>query len=147
MKKQDNFEDNLYLLLIRINLIRDTLTLNMDPEIFFSKVLEDIDFIDKILKILLRKLQENLQRIDREGLLDHLSEIEWQYCKVLSEILDGSGSISAHETPSLQTRISNLLKDSTERRKTEEALANSINAYQREPVISRDEFNELLKDF
>ena len=147
MNKQDYFEDNLYLLLIRVKLIQDTLILNMDPGLFFTKTLDDINFIDQILGTLLKKLQENQQRIDREGLLDHLSEIEWQFAKVLSEILNGSGSFSLVEIPALQDRISILRKASLDRRKTVETLSNAMEEYPEEQVISSYELNELLKDF
>ena len=147
MNKQDNFEDNLYLLLIRIRLIRDTHTLTIDSELFLNQTMEDIDFIDQILGILLKKLEENHQRIDRDLLLEHLSEIERQYSEVLSKILNSSGSISVLEFPALRERISNSYKASLERRKTAETLDAAIGEYQKEPVISSDELNELLKDF
>ena len=147
MNKQDNFEDNLYLLLIRINLIRDSLALNMDPELFYKRTLEDIDFIDDILGILLKKLQENQHRIDREGLLDHLSEIEWQFSVVLSEISGGSASNFIEDIPALQNKIMNLRKASLERIEAAKALGTVVEDYSEEPVISSNELNELLKDF
>jgi hypothetical protein len=147
MNKQVNFEDNLYLLLIRIKLVRDTLTLDMDPEIFFNKSLDDIDFIHQTLEIILKKIQDNQQRIDRESLLDHLLQIERQYSGVLSKILYGSGSISADENPALEEKLSTFQKACTERQETIEALGTAIGKYPKEPVISLDELNELLKDF
>ena len=147
MHKQDNFEDNIYLLLIRIRLIRDTIILNTDSELFFTKTLEDIEFIDQILGILFKKLEENKQRIDREGLLDHLSEIEWQFSRVLAEIMNGSGSFSVSEIPSLRDKLSALRKASLERRDIVETLGNEMEEYPEAPVISSDELNELLKEF
>ena len=147
MNKQDNFEDNLYLILMRIKLIRDTLLLNTNPELFFAKILEDIDFVDQILGILLKRLQENLQRIDREGLLEHLFEIERQFSKVLWKIVDDSSGIFTQEIPALGDRISILQKASLERQETAETLSAAMGNYQEEPVISSDELNELLKDF
>ena len=147
MNKQDNFEDNLYLLLIRIKLIQDTLILNTDRELFFTKTLEDIEFVDQILGITFRKLDENKQRIDREGLLDHLFEIEWQFSKVLTEIINGSGSFSVPAIPSLREKLSDMRKASLERRETVQTLSNKMEDYLEAPVISSDELNELLKEF
>ena len=146
MNKQDYIEDTLYLLLIRIKLIQDTLILNTDPEFFITKTLEDIDFINQILGVLLKKLEDNQQRIDREGLLEHLSDIEWQFSKVLSEVLNGSGNISAQEIPTLRDRISILLEASQERRKSAETLGNLMDINAEEPVTSSNELNELLRD-
>jgi len=147
MNKQVNFEDNLYLLLIRIKLVRDTLTLDMDPDIFFNKSLDDIEFIHQTLEIVLKKIQDNQQRIDRVSLLDHLLQIERQYSGVLSKILYGSGSISADENPALGEKLSTFQKACAERQETIEALGTAIGKYPKEPVISPDELNELLKDF
>ena len=147
MNKQDYFEDNLYLIQIRIRIIQDTLILNADPGLFLEKALEDIDFIDKILANYLYKLQANRQRIDRDGLLDHLTELERQFSKALYDSTEGSGSISAREIPDLKDRLSALHKACLERRETLQSLGSAMEGYQVEPVISSDEFNELLKDF
>jgi hypothetical protein len=147
MNKQDNFEDNLYLLFLRIKLIRDTLTLNVDPGLFAKKTMEDIDFTAQILEVFLKKLEENQHRIYREELLDHLFEIEGQFSVILSDMTDGSRSVSAGEIEALQDRISVLQKASLERRETIESLCAAIGDYPEEPVISTNELNELLKDF
>ena len=147
MNKQDNFEDNLYLIQIRIRIIQDTLILNTDNELFFEITLEDINFIDKTLAVLFLKLQGTRQRVDRDGNLDHLSEMERQFSKTLSDFMDNSGSISAREIPELKERISILRKASLERQESLETMKNALEGYQEEPVISKDEFRELLKDF
>ena len=147
MNKHDNFEDNLYLLQVRIRLIQDTLILDSDLEIFFEKALDDIDFVDQALGNFLDKLKDNQQRIDRESLMDHLSELERQFSRILSDIIDGQGSISIQEIPSLKEKILDLQKISSERREKVEKLSDTMENYQEEPVVSSDEFNELLKEF
>ena len=147
MTKQDYFEDNLFLIQIRIRTLQDTLILNTDPELFFNKTLEDIDFINKILDDLLGKLKENRQRIDREELLDNLSEIEKLFSKTLSDFMEGSGSISAREIPELKERILFLHKTSLDRRDIIQNLGSGAEAHHYESAISSDEFQELLKDF
>ena len=147
MNKQDNYRDNIYLLLGRIKLIRDTLTLDTDLEIFLKKSLDDIEFIHQILGILLKKLRDNQQLIDREELFNHLSELEWQFSKVLSEILGGSGSISALKNPEIKEKILLLRKNSLERRETAEAIGETATETPKEPVLSTSELNELLKEF
>ena len=146
MVKQDNYRDNLYLLLCRIKLIRDTLTLDMDPEIFFDITLDDIEFIHKNLEYMLKKLRENGQLIDREELFSHFSELEWQFSGVLSEILNGTGGISAAKNPEIREKITFYRKNSLERRETSEAIGESAIDSPKEPVMTANELNELLKD-
>ncbi|MCL2832335.1 MAG: hypothetical protein FWD78_04120 [Treponema sp.] len=147
MNKQENYRDNIYLLLGRIKLIRDTLTLDMDPEIFFTKSIDDIEFIDQILGLLLKKLREKSQLIDREELFNNLSDLEWQFSRVLSDILSGAGSISAVKNPEIKEKILLLRKNSLERRETAEAIGETTTENPKEPVLSTDELNELLKEF
>ena len=147
MNKQDHIEDNIYLLLGRIRLIRDTLTLDMDPEFFFEKTLDDIDFIDRTMGNILKRLMENQRLIDRKEQLDHFSELEWQFSRVLSDILSGSGSISAAETPELGDRIFIFQRNSQERRETVETMGAAAGDDTREPVLTYNELHELLKDF
>jgi len=146
MEKQDNYRDNLYLLLSRIKLIRDTLTLDMDPQVFLEKTMDDIEFIHQILKNMLEKLRENTQLIDREELFSHFSELEWQFSRVLSEILNGGGNISAIKNPEIKEKILFYRKNSLERRETSEAIGEASIDNPKEPVMSTNELNELLKD-
>ncbi|MCL2479201.1 MAG: hypothetical protein FWF22_06850 [Treponema sp.] len=147
MNKQDNYRDNIFLLLGRIKLIRDTMILDIDTGLFLKKSLDDIDFIQQTLGILLNKLRENQQLLDREELFNNLSELEWQFSKILSDILNGSGSISAVKNPEIREKILLLRKDSLERRETAEAIGETAMETPREPVLSTNELNELLKDF
>ena len=146
MIKQENYRDNLFILLGRIKLIRDTLALDTDPELFFEKTLDDLDFINNILGIMLKKLQENPQLIDREEHFSHLSELEWQFSRVLSEILGSSGLLSDSETPEIREKISLLRKNSLDRRETAEAAGEAATDDPKEPVMSQSELNELLRD-
>ena len=147
MNKHDNLNDNIYLLLIRIKLIRDSLILDTDPGLFLDKTLADIDFINQVLAIFLNKMQENTQLIDRDELLNQLSELEWQFSQVLSEILNGSGNISVARTPEIRDNILKMRKSSLERRETIEIIGQAGVENPREPVLSTNELNELLKDF
>ena len=146
MIKHDNLNDNIYLLLVRIKLIRDTLLLDTDTRLFLEKTLADIDFINQVLGVLLGKLQANRQLIDRDELFSHLSELEWQFSQVLSEILNGSGCISASRMPEIRDTILKIRKSSLERRETIEIINENGADYPKEPVLSTSELNELLKD-
>jgi hypothetical protein len=49
MHKHINFEDNIFVLNTRIRMIRDSLILDTDPELFLEKTVDDTNFIDLTL--------------------------------------------------------------------------------------------------
>ena len=147
MNKRINFEDSIFMLIMRIHMLRDSILLDADPELFLEKTLDDIYFVDSTLKILLEYLQENSRLIEREELLEHLSEAEWQFSQALSELLNHSGNISIQEIPPEKEKITAIRKNSLERRKTVENLNSSFNSLPSSPIVSSDEITELLKAF
>ena len=145
MNKQINFEDNIFILMMRIRMIRDTVTLDADPELFLEKILEDIDFTDRTLKTLLGYLQENTRLIERDELLEHISELEWQFSRVLLELLSHEGNLSVKLVPSLAERLNFMRNESMERRKAAGSLTVEKEVTSDEPIVSTDELAELLK--
>ena len=150
MNKQVNFEDNSFITMMRIRMIRDILTLDADPELFLEKILDDIYFTDHSLRILLGYLQENDHLIEREELLEHLSELEWQFSQVLLDLLNHKGNISIREISTIKEKLSCLRANSQERRRTAEDLNSAggrKNFSDKEPIVSSEELTELLKVF
>jgi hypothetical protein len=147
MNKRINFEDNIYVLLTRIKLIQDLLALDTDPELFLDKTLEDIDFIDATLQALQVQMQENLRLIEREELMNHLSELEMQFSQALAGFLNSQGTISAQAYPAIRDKITILRTRSFERRKIAKTASEASEGLSEAPVVSSDELNELLKDF
>ena len=147
MNKQVNFEDNSFITMMRIRMIRDTITLDADPGIFLEKLLDDIYFTDHSLRILLEYLQENSRLIEREELLEHLSELEWQFSHVLQDLLSHEGNISIREIPTIREKLNYLRTNSMERRKTAEELCSTGESLKVEPLVSSEELTELLKAF
>ena len=130
----------------KVSPVKDVI-LGKDGWLFYAKTLDDIEFTDNTLKILFRKFEESQQRIDREALLDHFIEIEQQFSKNLTKILESSGSFSAQKNPALKDKISIISKASLERLEAAETLGNAMVNNPEEPVVSTDEYNELLRDF
>jgi hypothetical protein len=56
MAKRIHFEDDIFYLHACIRLTRDSLALDLDPELFLNKAMEDFGFIDMTLERLLREL-------------------------------------------------------------------------------------------
>ena len=147
MNKQVNFEDNIFILMMRIRMIRDIITLDPDPELFLERTLDDIYFADHTLRILLGYLQENNRLIEREELLEHFSEVEWQFSHVLSDLLDHEGHFSVRNIQTIRDKLVNFRNASLERRKIAESLGPVGDIIPSEPVVSSDELTELLKAF
>jgi len=147
MNKKVNFEDNIFILMVRIRLIRDIITLDADPELFLEKTLDDISFTDNTLGILLGYLKENSRLIEREELLEHLSELEWQFSRVLQDLLVHDGNICIREIPSISEKLTVFRNNSMERRRSIEEMGPSEGSRPGEPVVSSDELTELLKAF
>ncbi|MDR3342089.1 MAG: hypothetical protein LBT14_04745 [Treponema sp.] len=147
MHRHINFEDNIFILNLRIRLIRDALALDPDPGLFLNKIVDDINFIDDTLVVLLNDLAENISFIGRDEQFDNLAEIEWQFSQVLTKFLNSSRNISVTQFPALREKILFLQDHSAARRKTiDESESRMENVYM-EPVVSSAELSELLKQF
>ena len=145
MNKKINFDDNIFILMMRLRMIRDIITLDADPELFLEKVLDDIDFADHTLQILLNYLNENQRLIELEVLLEHILELEWQFSLVLKELMDHDGNISVHENEIIMEKLKGYRNNNTERRKTIEKLGPAGDSMPGSPIVSSDELTELLK--
>ncbi|MCL2070056.1 MAG: hypothetical protein FWH19_03620 [Treponema sp.] len=148
MNKIVNFEDSIFLLETRLRIIRDSLVLDADPELFLEKLLDDIAFVDDRMRILLGQLQGSSRLIDREELLDQFSEAEGLFSLAMEELLLHEGDISIREIPEVKAKVTEFLANSQDRRKTALSLSSSAGSSSNGlPVVSTDELTELLKAF
>jgi GAF domain-containing protein len=146
MNKRINFEDNIFVLHARIRMIRDLLALDTDPDLFLEKTIDDINFIDRTLEILLGNLAENRRLLEREKAFDDLADLEWQFSQVLAEFHHSSGNISAAQFPILKGSIERLRDRGTARRKIMDESRDLSESSVTEPVVSSVELSELLKE-
>jgi hypothetical protein len=147
MNKRINFEDNIFILNTRIRSIRDLLLLDADPDFFLEKTLDDLEFIDNTLSILLDNLINNKRYIERDEQFHNLLETERFLSDVLQEIFTGDGTVSANKFPVIRDRITLIWNHTLDRRKNIESLSfEATEISSMEPVVSRDELSELLKN-
>jgi hypothetical protein len=147
MNKQINFGDTIFILNIRIRMIRDLLVLDADPDFFLDVTLSDLEFIDAALGELLKELIENIRLIDRNGQFRNLHETERQFVGVLWDLANGSGAMSVASFPALREKVALIREHSLERQKIIEQILSVDATPSSEPVVSSDEMNELLRDF
>jgi hypothetical protein len=146
MNKRINFEDSIFIINTRIRIIRDMLLLDTDPDLFLEKTLDDVNFIDKTLAILLDQLSNNKRFIERTEQFHNLSEAERTFAEVLSDMINGDSAISSGRFPAIRDRLTLLWNHARERRKTIDNTAGpETGGTPTDPVVSSDELNELLQ--
>jgi hypothetical protein len=145
MNKHVNFEDALFILNAQVRMIRDMLRLDPDPGLFLEKTATDLEFIDRTLEILTGNLFGNTRLLDREIELDHLSDIEWEFDRLLTEFAGGASPFSAGAFPEICGRILPLRNNSAARRKAVGESAAPAERASAEPVVSSLELSELLQ--
>ena len=144
MNKHINFEDNIFVLNLRIRMIQDLLILDTDTELFLQKTVDDLSFINSSLNILLFNLKENYRLIERDEQFHNLAETERQLCKALNEIDHGEGNISALHYPELRESLGLFITASQDRQNSIKELIAEAKQLTLESVVGHDELHELL---
>jgi len=144
MNKRINFEDTIFILNVRIRMLRDLLHLDTEPNLFLRQAIGDVEFTGSVLATLTEKFLENIKFLDRETEADNLSDAEWQFNQLLSEIQNNTGIFSQENFPEVQSWVDKLKKDSIKRQKMIEDSCVPMRQTVTEPVVSHAELNGLL---
>ena len=147
MNKHINFEDTIYILNIRIRMVRDLLRLDTDARLFLRKTMEDLEFIGFVLETLLGKLIANPEFPDRELDADNLSDIEWQFSQLLNEYSSDSSPFSTSLFPETAEWVCKLKEESGKRRKLLDESFVPVEHIHTESVVSQAELSGLLSGF
>ena len=124
-------------------MIRDTLILDANPELFLEKTLDDIHFVDQTLRTHLRYIEDSPYLSERDELLEQLSNVEEQFSRVLGDLLNHEGNLSVREIPSLGEKLEAVRLGSLERQKT----IGKLDSDEDQDLAGSDELTELLKAF
>ncbi|MCL2720082.1 MAG: hypothetical protein FWD47_01910 [Treponema sp.] len=144
MNKRINFEDTIFILNVRIRMIRDLMRLDIDASLFYDQTISDLEFINSVLNMLSEKFLENMKFLDREVEADNILDAEWQYGQLLNEISNNSSIFTPVIFQEIPVIINRLRKDSIRRKnQIEESYTPAENSKQ-EPVVSHAELNGLL---
>ncbi|MDR1506901.1 MAG: hypothetical protein LBI67_07330 [Treponema sp.] len=144
MDKHMNFEDSIFILNVRIRMVQDMLILDADPDLFLSKTMEDLAFVDRCHESLLSSLRDNERLIERDEQLYNLSESERLFCELLFELSHGETGFSFALDQVMRESVSSMRNKSLERRRSiGDVIVESRNS-NLEPVVSYDELHELL---
>ena len=139
-----NFEDTIFILNVRIRMIKDILRLNPSPQLYLEKTLSDLEFIDGILEMLVDTLIKNDEKYNGNGEFEYLSDTEWQFSQLLTEFSLESSPFSVNAFPETAKVVTLLRGNGNVRRKTvgEHTLDTEIALA--EPVVSSAELSGLL---
>jgi hypothetical protein len=143
MNKCVNFEDTLYILNVRIRMIKDLLRLDIESYLFYHQTIKDIEFISSTLDTMTEKFLTNINFLDRETEADNILDAEWQFSQLLNEISNNS-PYSPKFYPESTLCIEKLRKDSLNRKKQIEESSISAEQILSVPVVTHAELNELL---
>ena len=135
-----SFEDTIFIINMRIKMLRDILRLSPPPALFLEKCLDDLAFIGWALG----RLGEEFSGVDE---FDYKSDTEWQFSQLLTEFSLDSSPFSANAFPHTIEKIAALRSASNERRKTLEESDIPSQLAKGEPVVSSAELSGLLSNF
>jgi hypothetical protein len=144
MNKRINFEDTIFILNVRIRMIRDLLHLDTDIGLFLHQTMKDLEFINSMLDMLSEKFLTNIKFMDRETEADNLSDAEWQFSQIINEVSNNTSPFSPALLAETQIWIDKFRKDSAKRQKQIEEAHVPIGQTVKEPVVSNAELNGLL---
>ena len=144
MNKRINFEDTIFILNVRIRMLRDLIRLDTDAKYFYNQSMIDLEFISSVMDMLTEKFLDNLKFLDREVEADNILDAEWQFSQILNEISNNSSPFSPSIYPEMLQIIGNLKKNSAKRQKQIEESYIPTDHTIAEPVVSNAELNGLL---
>ena len=144
MNKRINFEDTIFILNLRIRMLRDLMHLDTDVKLFYTQTMTDLKFINSAMDMLSEKFLNNLNFLDRDIEADNILDAEYQFNQVLIEISSNTSPFSPVQFPEMLTFIANLRKNCAMRqKKIEESYVPAEHSHS-EPVVSNAELNGLL---
>jgi hypothetical protein len=145
MNRRLNYEDNIFILNVKIRGIADMLLLDADPDLFLERTLEDIDFIGARLILLQEYLTLNEQLVSRNQQMHNLDETYERFLHLLNDMLSGTGCFNVSRYPFIQEPINKLIAYCLNGQKQLKEIkeASGLNAIDTR-LVSTDELTALL---
>lgn len=146
MNPHVNYDDNIFLLQSMVKALRSALMLDVDPELFKDKILEDIFFVDSTFMKTFSQLRDNPHLIRRAEHLKALLRAETAFVELLNDTISGERPLAESLSP-----FTDKLRAC---RRSHEQTLSEIRSIIRDPeqhspeedVVSQQELNFLLQD-
>ncbi len=146
MAHKVNYDDNLFFLMTLTRTLRAGVQLDIDPDYYLDKTVEDLFFIDRTLERIYESLRLNAYLINRREHLRELMRAKRAFADVLDEILDGTPTFSGHLAP-FRTGLSEA-RDRHVRDISDIQRSMSVESTEEDDqtIVSQDEYRFLLQN-
>ncbi len=146
MANKVNYDDNLFYLMAFTRTLSAGVQLDIDPEYYLDKTVEDILFVDRTLERIHESLRLNEYLINRRELLRELMRAKRAFADLLDAVLDGDPVFSEHLAP-FRTKLAGV-RDQHVRDISD--IQESMNVEPTEAddrtIVSQDEYRFLLQN-
>ena len=146
MTSRVNYDDNIFFVHAMVKSLRSGLILDVDPELFKDKVLEDIFFVDSTLMKILSQLRDNPNLIRRAEYLKALLRVENAFLAFLSDILAAEHPLAESLTPFSHKVRACRSSHQTTHTELQSMLHRPEDHAPEEDVVSQEELGFLLQE-
>ena len=146
MATRVNYDDNLFYVMTLTRALRSGLHLEIDPDYFRDKVVEDIFFIDRILEQIYEALRTNTFLINRQDHLRDLMRAKRNFADMLDEVLGERIAFSEHLEP-FRSKLAGArdqhVRDISD---IQRAMENGTTPEDQQDIVSQDEYRFLFQN-
>ncbi|MFW5777286.1 MAG: hypothetical protein ACOCZB_08380 [Spirochaetota bacterium] len=145
MATRVNYDDNLFFVMTLTRALRSGLQLDIDPDYFRDKVVEDVFFIDRTLEQIYEALRTNSFLINRRDHLRELMRAKRNFADTLDEVLEARAAFSEHLEPfraKLAAAREQHVRDISDIQRMMESGAPEAD---QETIVSQDEYRFLFQ--
>lgn len=146
MTSRVNYDDNIFFVQTMIKTLRSGLALDVDPELFKDKALEDIFFIDSTLMKILAQLRDNPNLIRRSEYLKALLRAENTFLDFLADIIAAERPLAESLSPFSHKVRACRSSHQTTRTEVQNMLHRPEDHAPEEDVVSQEELGFLLQE-
>lgn len=145
MATRVNYDDNLFFVMTLTRALKSGLQLEIDPDYFRDKVVEDIFFIDRTLEQIYEALRTNTYLINRRDHLRELMRAKRNFADTLDAILESQMTFSEHLEP-FRAKIAGAreqhVRDISDIQKSMESREAETD---QQTIVSQDEYRFLFQ--
>lgn len=99
MTRKIHYDDNIFFLDTMLKTLKSGMSLDIDPEYFIDKIIDDLFFTEGSLLRIFSSLEENVYLLKRAAYLRSLLRAERNFLELLDAILDKKLAFSEHLLP------------------------------------------------
>ncbi|MFP4114787.1 MAG: hypothetical protein ACOCZB_03840 [Spirochaetota bacterium] len=146
MATRVNYDDNLFYVMTMTRALRSGLHLEIDPDYFRDKMVEDIFFLDRVLEQIYEALRTNAYLINRRDHLRELMRAKRTFADMLDEILESRLAFSHHLEP-FRAKLSGAreqhVRDLSD---IQNSMETDVTTDDQQSIVGQDEYRFLFQN-